>query len=283
MASRYSFKSMILVLIFSCLLPNEKCSAASQDLPIKILSADVMPLKQNAEVFHLSGNVRVKKDDTVLETDRMTYDRRTDTLTAEGTVRLTDPAFQISCRHLLFRVKEDRGTAWGDPKVIQTVIGKDGKKKSWVDLRAAQVKFFSLEKRISAFENVVLAQWEVGKHPYLSVRIRCRSMDALMENRRSIFKGEVEVETPEMGARGERVFYHQLERKIYIVGSANAWNFDAKGKPINLIAGNKIVHFLDEKRSVVLGGVTATVYPDKVTVRRPLSSEAGPDGGKVKP
>ena len=91
------------------------------------------------------------------------------------------------------------------------------------------------------------------------------------------------METPEMGARGERVFYHQLERKIYIVGMANAWNFDAKGKPINLITGNKIVHFLDEKRSVVLGGVTATVYPDKVTVRRPLSSEAGPEGEKVKP
>lgn len=254
------------------------------ELPIRILSADVMPLTKGAEIFHLSGNVRVRKDDTLLETDRMSYDRRTDTLSAEGTVRLLDPAFEITCRHLLFRVEEDQGTAWGDPRVVQKLLAEKGTSKGWVDLRAAQVKFFSLEKRISAFENVVVEQWDGGEHPTIAVRIRCRSMEALMENRRSVFKGGVEVETPEMGARGERVFYHQLERKIYVVGQASAWNFDGRGQAINVISGNKIVHFLDEKRSVVLGGVTARVFPDKETVRRPLSSEAvDPDGVKEAP
>lgn len=266
--------AVLLFLLAAKGLPAQPAPAGGGELPIRILSADVMPLTKGAELFHLSGNVRVKKDETLLETDRMSYDRRTDTLTAEGTVRLVDPSFEISCRHLVFRVREDEGTAWGDPRVVQRMQGAEGRKGGWVDLRASQVKFFTLEKRIGAFERVVVEQWDGGERPALAVRIRCRSMEALMENRRSVFKGGVELETPEMGARGERVFYHQLERKIYVVGNASAWNFDPRGAPINVITGNKIVHFLDEKRSVVLGGVTARVYPDEETARRPLSSES---------
>ena len=145
---------------------------------------------------------------------------------------------------------------------------------------ASKVRCGEVAAFISALEDVVLTQWELRPRPELILRIRCRSMDALMEGKRSMFKGNVRVSTPELGATGKRLYFHQVDRKFYVVGDARAWNFDEKGKRTNMIVGNKIVHFLDDRRSVVLGGVTAQVYPDKKTGRRTLQAEEGQAGRK---
>lgn len=68
-----------------------------------------------------------------------------------------------------------------------------------------------------------------------------------------ICQGNVELSTPEWLGTAEEMIYYSGNRKIDLLGNAKAWQGE------NMIAGDKIIYYIDEGRSEVVGGATTVV------------------------
>ena len=68
-----------------------------------------------------------------------------------------------------------------------------------------------------------------------------------------ICQGNVELSTTEWLGTAEKMIYYSGNRKIDLLGNAKAWQGE------NMIAGDKIIYYIDEGRSEVVGGATTVV------------------------
>jgi len=68
--------------------------------------------------------------------------------------------------------------------------------------------------------------------------------------------GNVEVSRGEWLGTGKKMIYLAKERQVILLSSAKAW----QGQ--NMVAGSKIIYYLDEGRSEVIGGRTSTTLSD---------------------
>ena len=66
----------------------------------------------------------------------------------------------------------------------------------------------------------------------------------------------VEVSRGEWLGTGKKMIYLAKERQVILLDSAKAW----QGQ--NMVAGSKIIYYLDEGRSEVIGGRTSTTLSD---------------------
>jgi len=65
--------------------------------------------------------------------------------------------------------------------------------------------------------------------------------------------GNVELSSAEwLGTSDQMVFYSD-NRKVFLIGNAKAWQGD------NMVSGEKIVYYIDEGRSEVVGGTTTVI------------------------
>ncbi len=65
--------------------------------------------------------------------------------------------------------------------------------------------------------------------------------------------GNVELSTEEWLGTADEMIYYSGNRKVYLIGDAKAWQDD------NMVSGEKIVYYIDEGRSEVVGGATTIV------------------------
>jgi lipopolysaccharide export system protein LptA len=65
--------------------------------------------------------------------------------------------------------------------------------------------------------------------------------------------GNVEVTRGEFLGTSKKMIYLSKERQVILTGNAKAWQNQ------NMVSGDKIIYYLDEGRSEVVGGTTATV------------------------
>jgi len=65
--------------------------------------------------------------------------------------------------------------------------------------------------------------------------------------------GNVEVTRDEWLGTGKKMIYLSKERQVILIDGAKAW----QGQ--NVVSGGKIIYYLDEGRSEVIGGTTATL------------------------
>jgi len=65
--------------------------------------------------------------------------------------------------------------------------------------------------------------------------------------------GNVEVTRDEWLGTGKKMIYLSKERQVILIDGAKAW----QGQ--NVVSGSKIIYYLDEGRSEVIGGTTATL------------------------
>ena len=243
--------------------------------PVRIIDADSMT--QGPRYCNLAGNVVVARGQLRLSADRMRYDRQSGALEAWGAVEVFDPAFSLTCSRLTFSTRTDEAVAWGNPTLRQKEEEAGGRETFETELTGVQVRVFSRERRVQVLEDVALTRYKVvGGVRVVDLRVRCRSLEALSMARKSSFKGGVAIETPLVGARGERAVFDQVSGKFYIIGRASAWNFDGSGRKINVVRGDKIVYFTREKRTVVIGNVTADVAPEKRTGERRIPVRVSP-------
>ncbi len=67
-----------------------------------------------------------------------------------------------------------------------------------------------------------------------------------------VCEGNVEVTRQEWLGTGKKMIYLSEERQVILLGNAKAW----QGQ--NVVTGGKIIYYLDEGRSEVIGGRTST-------------------------
>jgi len=258
-----------------CLVLTAGSAAAGKtnEGPFKVLHADAVSHGTNRQ--ELVGNVIVEREGVRLQAGRMVYDTAAGVLDAWRDVEITDPSFRLTCTRLTFTTKEDEAVAWGDPTLHQRE-DRDGHHFE-TTLTGVQIRLFTKDKRVQVLEDVVLTRTKVANDVrVVELRVRCRSMDALSGAKRSTFQGGVAVVTPSVGASAERALYDQLADKFYLLGGAKAWNFDASGNKVNVIEGDKIVYFTKQKRTIVIGNVTADVEPDIKTGERAIPLQVSP-------
>ncbi len=266
-------KVFSIALLLLLLTPFSWAQKKAEKAPFKVLHADAVSHGDNRQ--ELVGNVIIEREGIRLYAGRMVYTKSIGLLEAWRNVEIRDPSFNLKCARLTLKTKENEAVAWGNPLLTQKEKKND--KSNETTLTGVQVRIFSKEKRVQVLEDVVLTRYEIkGEKKVVELRVRCRSMDALTAAKRSTFKGGITVETPQIGAGAERALYDQLSNKFYLIGAAKAWNFDSSGRKVNLIEGDKIVYFTREKRTVVIGNVTADVEPEIKTGERTIPVRMDP-------
>ena len=65
--------------------------------------------------------------------------------------------------------------------------------------------------------------------------------------------GDVELSSKDWLGTSDQMIYYSGNRKVLLVGNAKAWQGE------NMVAGEKIVYYIDEGRSEVVGGTTTVV------------------------
>lgn len=242
--------------------------------PFRIVAADTV--RQGDPVYELVGGVVLEREGVRLGAQRMVYDRSSGRLEAWGGVEITDPTFALACDHLVLATREDEVVAWGGASLRQREDRGEGAFET--ELTGVQIRLHPKEKRVQVLEDVVLTRFVVegAERRSVDLRVRCRSLDALSGARQSTFKGDVVVESPTVGARGDRALFDQASGRFYVMGGARAWNFDEGGRPVNVVAGDKIVYVTGQRRTVVVGNVTADVRPDTRTGTRTIPLKPDP-------
>ena len=262
-----------LALLLLLLTSGAIAQGRNEKAPFKVLHADAVSHGENRQ--ELVGNVIIERDGIRLYAGRMVYTKDEGRLEAWRSVEIRDPSFNLKCSRLTLKTKENEAVAWGNPLLTQREDKSD--KRFETTLTGVQVRIFTKEKRVQVLEDVVLTRFEIkGQNRKVELRVRCRSMDALTGAKRSTFKGGLSIETPQIGASAERALYDQMANKFYLIGVAKAWNFDSSGRKVNLIEGDKIVYFTKEKRTVVIGNVTADVEPEIKTGERNIPVRLDP-------
>jgi lipopolysaccharide export system protein LptA len=227
--------------------------------PIRILHADRLPLDRGQETLELEGHVRVAKGTTTLSGEHLKWTRSRQLLELRGDVVVQDKDFRLGSEHLLYDLAADAATAWGRPRLAQEA----GQGAQEIVMRAVQLRLFPKEGRVEALEDVELEQLaRTGSESTLEMRVTCRVGEILSRGRRNVFKGDVRVETPDIGATAGRMLYEQESRRVYLLDGARVWNYDSGGKKLDELRGDKVIYFLDEARTISLGGVRASVHPE---------------------
>lgn len=74
--------------------------------------------------------------------------------------------------------------------------------------------------------------------------------------------GNVEVTRQEWLGTGKKMIYLSEERQVILIDNAKAW----QGQ--NVVSGSKIIYYLDEGRSEVIGGRTSTTIADSADKKK---------------
>ncbi|MBI4858879.1 MAG: hypothetical protein HY815_01190 [Candidatus Riflebacteria bacterium] len=247
----------------------------------KVKIAGDRTLQVSEDVFEFIGHVRMERRGHVLETDRILYNRKTQELTAIGNVLLSDPRYTLSCGRLVFYGPQEMGVAWESPKIVETVRGPDGEIVDRMEITAFQMTFYSADQRVEGLERVRIYRTVRRKDKLeLDFKITADSMDTNLVTRMSVFKGEVQVDSPTYAVEASRLIFDATSERFTCIGNARVVGFDASGDRISSVEGNKIVHLIREKRTLVMGGVTAAVVPDKPLGHRQVDVSAVKDEAK---
>jgi len=230
----------------------------------------------NAEddIVQFTGHVTALRKGLRLETNQIRYDRRTLQLEASGNVRVQDPLFSLTSDRLTLYTASDVGVAWESPRILQERKDAAGGVLERTEINAIQITFYTTEDRVEGLERVRIFRWvKRGRELALDFKIFADALDANLLTRRSVFKGGVRVESPTYNLTANRLIYDQTMGRFIAVGEARVEGFDAGGKVGNVVEGNKLIHFLDERRTIVSGSVAGVFEAESDGGSRPLNVE----------
>ena len=93
-------------------------------------------------------------------------------------------------------------------------------------------------------------------HYSTAEKTKVETKKASQQVEKLICVGNVEVNRGEWLGTGKKMIYLAKERQVILLDSAKAW----QGQ--NMVAGSKIIYYLDEGRPEVIGGRTSTTLSD---------------------
>ncbi|MBI4858878.1 MAG: LPS export ABC transporter periplasmic protein LptC [Candidatus Riflebacteria bacterium] len=207
-------------------------------------------------LFNMAGMAWAQKEDSKVEADKIAFNRRRKMLTADGHSVLTRPDLVLSAGHLEYWVDREAGIATNGPKAVQNTPGTTNETESRTQLTAAELEG-DFKKGVLEGRGAVRLQryvkFEGDWEP--DYAIDAHHVTHLYKDRRALFKGNVKIEAEKVGAVGDRAVFYQQRGKLYIVGRAEAWDYDELHTKKNHISGEKIVHDLKTGKSQVIGRV----------------------------
>lgn len=227
------------------------------------------------DVAEVVGHVKLKRRGMQLSSDKLRFDRKKGEFIATGNVVVANPLYALSCGKLTFYGQQEMGVAHEAAKIIETRRGPDGEISETMEMTAFQITIYSNESRVEGLERVRIYRMvrRDGKLA-LDFKVTADSCDSNMVNAESVFKGQVKVESPSYTIECRRLIFDQSADRMTCIGDAKVTGFGPKGEVASKVEGNKIVHLIREKRSIVMGGVSATLVPGRPTGMRTLDAAA---------
>lgn len=227
------------------------------------------------DVAEVVGHVKLQRRGMQLSSDKLRFDRKKGEFIATGNVVVADPHYTLSCGKLTFYGQQEMGVAHESAKILETRRGADGEISERMEMTAFQITVYSNESRVEGLERVRIYRMvrRDGKLA-LDFKVTADSCDSNMVNAESVFKGQVKVESPSYTIECKRLIFDQTADRMTCIGDAKVTGFGPKGEVASKVEGAKIVHLIREKRSIVMGGVSATLIPGRPTGLRQLDAAA---------
>ncbi len=252
-------------------IPHPMTKAFAGRRPFKLLHAD--SIEERGDAYILNGAVSLIQGQSRIRADEIIFDKRSRIMTARENVVLEDGTFRLECGAMEYETDADTIMAYDNLK-LRYEEGDD----TAVELSAFRMILHPRARRIEAREAVVLTRYERGgtSRKKILSRIRCERMKADIPMGTTSFEGHVYLETPSVGACAGRCTILDATGRIILEGAAAAWNYDEKGNPVNRIEGSRIVHIPSQRRTLVMGGVTAELHLDRKTKEKELPLEEDP-------
>jgi lipopolysaccharide export system protein LptA len=229
---------------------------------------------QSEQVEYL-GHVRVEREGNVLATDKIRYNKTTGELNAIGNVVLSDPHYVLTAGRFSFYGPQDIGVAFESPRITESQKNADGDIIERTDITAFQITLHTADQRVEGLERVRVYRM-VRKNGKLELefKITADGMDSNMVTHQSVFKGDVKVDSPSYSIEAKRLIYDVTSGRFTAIGDAKVTGFGPKGEPTSHVEGNKLVHLIQEHRTLILGGVTAVITPGKPFGTRDIDASA---------
>lgn len=141
---------------------------------------------------------------------------------------------------------------------FQFVIGAD-KKEPPVVVEADQMSSTEESNTVLFLGNVDAKQGDLRILSdemtvyYHEVAAQDENASAQQKIEKLVCVGNVELSSADWLGTSDQMIYYAGNRKVMLVGDAKAWQGE------NMIAGEKIVYYIDEGRSEVVGGTTTVI------------------------
>ncbi|PCJ21464.1 MAG: hypothetical protein COB02_02405 [Candidatus Cloacimonadota bacterium] len=255
-----TFKKIILILLFCSL------SFGANDKKV-VTKALYSFFNQKSGELILKGNAEIVREDIKLYADEIFYNEKKKEAFAVGKVKLDSNDFVLESGQVRIYLPGNANYSWlsSDEMVIiaqkhPKLTQKVGKSKTYTQITAVEIKFFKESEKIEAFENVRMVQLKVdGLKVQEDVVITGKYLEYLSKQKKALVKGDVNLETQDMGAVGQRLIFYQEQKKFYVIDKAKVFQYDKDGNVENEIRGNKILHLIKEDRTILMGNVEGSL------------------------
>jgi LPS export ABC transporter protein LptC len=230
------------------------------DAPIRI-SGKKSDFDFSRSLYDVVGAAWAKKTDQDVQADKIVFNRRRGTLTAIGNSVARRPNLTVRAGHLEYWIDREVGVATQGPKAVQITAPTTSEDETQTELTARVLEVDFRRQVLEGRDDVRLqrsVRFEGEWDP--DYRVNARAVTSLYSHGRSTFRDDVRIEGAKVGAVGDRAIFYQRSAKLYIVGRAQAWDYDEEKVRQNHLAGEKIVHDMRTGKSVVL---------DRVKMRSP--------------
>jgi LPS export ABC transporter protein LptC len=207
-------------------------------------------------IYDVTGDAWAKKADQEVRSDKMAFNRGRNTLTAIGNAVATRPDLTVTAGRLEYWVDREAGLAIDGPKAVQRTPRTTNEGESKTELTAKQLEMDFKRSILEGKEDVHLQRDVMYEGDWdKDYEIKAKFVTSLYAQGRSTFRDDVKIDATQVGATGQRAIFYQKTGKLYVIGDANAWEYDEDKQKMNPIRGEKILHDLKSGKSQVLGRV----------------------------
>ena len=218
----------------------------------------------------LKGNAEVIRDGMSLKADKILYMEKKKEAFATGNVKLSNPDFILESGQIRVYLQGNETLKNLGEKDILVIAQKGPRLTEQASetqllnqVSAVEIKFFKGQEKIEAMENVRLVQLRTdGLQLKEEMVVTGGFLEYLHKQKKALVKKDVQLESKSLGGVGQRLIYYQKNDRFYLIDNAKVFEYNENGKRVNQIAGNKILHLLKERRTILMGNVEGSLGYD---------------------
>ena len=212
----------------------------------------------------LKGSAEIHRDGISLYANEIFFHESKKEAFATGLVRLEMDQITLNSGQIRVYLKGNQSfsalqendavvIAQKHPRLIEKVKGTGAVN----EITAVEIKFYKGDEKIEAFENVKLIQG--GAKDEKPTVITGDYLEYNHLQGKALIKNKVEITSPGMGGRGDRLIYYRKDEKFYLIGNAVIFELSEQGQKVNEVKSEKILHLIREKRTIQMGDVEGVI------------------------